>query len=142
MTTLKVEGAQPDTALLLSRVADCFSIGTTSTKNELMGEQDFVKFSSEEPVSFSTLLGLKELFSALQIYGMVLVSGALVFQVPEGSLEMRLGVAGGKYIRVRCSVSKEEPFLTLNEKNAPEAIIHALQNLYNGMQKDVKLISE
>lgn len=137
---LTKEGIQHGTVLSLSVVASGFAIGTTSRKNE-WGDPNFVQFSPKDQGSLETLQNLQQLFLVLRTRGMVLVSGVIAFQVPEGSLEMRSGVDGSKHIRVWQPGLKDECTLTLDHNNAPEVLVHALRNLYDGMRKDAEVLS-
>lgn len=137
---LKMQGVQPGTALSLSMTTVGFVIGTISEKNE-WDDPTFVRFSPKEQGSLETLQNLQQVFLVLRTRGIVLVTGVIAFQLPEGSLEMRNGADGSKYIRVWRPERKAECTLDLNHSNAPEVLVHALRNLYDGMRKDVEVLS-
>ena len=137
---LKKEGVKSGTVLSLSVVPKGFTIGTTAEKNE-WGDPNFVQFSPKDHGSLETLQNLQQLFLVLRTRGIVLVSGVLAFQLPGGSLEMRSGADGSKHIRVWQPELKDECALNLNHNNAPEVLVHALQNLYDGMRKDMEVLS-
>lgn len=137
---LKTHGVQHQAALQISLMADGFAIGTTAPKNE-WGDPNFVQFSPRDQGSLETLQNLQQLFLVLRTRGIVLVSGVLAFQLPGGSLEMRSGADGSKHIRVWQPEIKNECVLHLNHNNAPEVLVHALQNLYDGMRRDMEVLS-
>ena len=137
---LKIEGVQRGTVLSMSVVTGGFAIGTISEKNE-WEDPNFVRFSPKEQGSLETLQNLQQLFLVLRTRGIVLVTGVIAFQLPEGSLEMRSGADGSKYIRVWRPERKDECVLSLTPSNAPEVLVHALRNLYDGMRKDAEVLS-
>lgn len=137
---LKKEGVKSGTTLSLAVVPKGFTIGTTAEKNE-WGDPNFVQFSPRDQGSLETLQNLQQLFLVLRTRGIVLVSGVLAFQLPGGSLEMRSGADGSKHIRVWQPEIKDECVLHINHNNAPEVLVHALRNLYEGMRRDAEMLS-